>query len=447
MSMEKLSILSQIKERDDLLSLPQALAEVLRQVDNPDFSSDQLARVIMKDPPLTGRILKLANSSMYRRYAGVSNVHQAVQTLGVVTVKCLALSSSILHQDRIEKESGISAQTYFMNVLNVAAASEKIAQLLKYRSPEDAFVAGLLHDIGTMFFLHHHPKDYRRIVAGSVRGAANLLDAERAVFEVDHAEVGYHLASRWRLPEHIATAIRDHHCSPSAACARNRTPLAGVVRLATLLIDESTTPYRMDLEDRLNAITSVSEALGLEKKQVDEVSASLMAATISVAEYLGVNIGNIEEILTRANQEIWRTYLMIENLFKERQELGQKLLQQERARGAYESKTIAMATLSHYLNNIAMAIYGRSQMMRMQHSKGKDQILLEKLPSVLDVIDRSVKKMVAVLAEMKEISPIDEIEFLSTSKAMNIDDRIEHRLQKMDEESPLELPDEARVPA
>lgn len=445
--MERLSILSQIKERDDLLSLPQALAEVLRQVDNPNFSSDQLAKVIMKDPPLTGRILKLANSSMYRRYSGVSNVHQAVQTLGVVTVKCLALSSSILHPDRVEKDSGVSAQAYFMAVLNVAAASEKIAQILNYKSPEDAFVAGLLHDIGTMFFLHHYPKEYRRIVAGSVRGVATILDAEKAVFEVDHAEVGYHLASRWRLPEHIAQAIRDHHCNPDCAPSKGKNQLAGVVRLATLLIDESMTPYKMELEDRLNAISTVSASMGLEKSQVDEVSATLMAATISVAEYLGVDIGNIEEMLTRANQEIWRTYLMIENLFKERQELGQKLLQQERARGAFESKAIAMATLSHYLNNIAMAIYGRSQMMRMQHKKGKDDQLLEQLPNVLDVIDRSVRKMVAVLAEMKEISPIDEIAFLSTSKAMNIDDRIDRRMKKMDEESPLELPDEARVPA
>ena len=69
------------------------------------------------------------------------------------------------------------------------------------------------------------------------------------------------------------------------------------------------------------------------------------------------------------------------------------------------------------------------------------------MPTTLDVIDRSVKKMVAVLAEMKEISPIDEIEFLNTSKAMNIDDRIERRMKKMDRESPLELPDEAAVTA
>jgi putative nucleotidyltransferase with HDIG domain len=441
--MEKLSILSQIKERDDLLSLPQALAEILREVDNPDFSSDQLARIIMKDPPLTGRILKLANSSMYRRYSGVSNVHQAVQTLGAVTVKCLALSTSVLHPDRIEKDSGIDPRTYFMMVLTVAAASEKIAETLGYKSPEDAFIAGLLHDIGTMFFLHHHPRHYRKIAAGDVRGARNVIDAERSVFEADHTEVGFHLATRWRLPEHIATAIRDHHIDPDPG---PKISLAGIVRMATLLTEDADGVYRMELEERLNAITMVSSALGLEKDQIDEVSATLMASTISVAEYLGIDIGDIEEMLTRANQEIWRTYLMIENLFKERQELGQKLLQQERARGAYESKTVAMATLSHYMNNIAMAIYGRSQMMRMQLEKDKTGVLMEQLPTTLDVIDKSIQKMVAVLAEMKDISPIDEIKFLSTSKAMNIDDRIEKRMKKIDTESFLELPDEAKEP-
>ena len=104
-----------------------------------------------------------------------------------------------------------------------------------------------------------------------------------------------------------------------------------------------------------------------------------------------------------------------------------------------------MATLSHYLNNAAMAIYGRSQMLRIQLRKGERESLLDKLPSGLNVIDTGVKKIVAVLAEMKEISPIDEIEFLSTSKAMNIDDRIQRRMEELDRDSGIVLPEEAEA--
>jgi putative nucleotidyltransferase with HDIG domain len=435
--MEKIDVIAQIKQKDGLLSLPQALAEILREVDNPDFSPESLAKIILKDPSLTGRILKMANSSMYKRRAAISNVHQAVQVLGATTVKCLALSSSVFHPDQIKKEAGIDSQVYFANVLTVAAACEKIAQAMRYKASEDAFVAGLLHDIGTMFFIHHYPDQYRLIADRRVPRATTLMEAEQLVFGVDHCEAGYHLATRWRLPLQVAEAIRDHHADSDAKSAN---PVAEIVKLAALLTEDSTTGYGMGLEERLRAINQAAAALGLSKVEIDGVSVSLMSSTISVAEYLGVDIGNIEEMLTRANQEIWRTYLMIENLFKERQELSQKLLQQERARGAYESKTIAMATLSHYLNNAAMAISGRSQIVRMYLNKEDQGALMLQLPTSLDIIDNSIKKIVAVLAEMGEISPIDEVEFLSTSRAMNIDDRIKTRMQQMEKEPGVILP-------
>ena len=440
--MEKLSILSQIKESDDLLSLPQALVQILKQVDNPDFNADELARIILLDPPLTGRILKLANSSHYKRYSNISTVHQAVQVLGATTVKCLALSSSVFDPDKLQKEAGIDPKAYFANVLTVAAASEKLAEATGYKNTEEVFIAGLLHDIGTMFFVHHYPREYRKIVEGRVGGATSLMDAEQKLFGTTHTEVGFCLAQVWCLPDYICESIKEHHGTIPETPGPSPS---GIVRLASLLVEDRTSGYVMDLEERLAAIHQAAEKLGLSKVQVDAVSASLLSSTISVAEYLGVDIGNIEEMLSRANKEIWRTYLMIENLFRERQEMNERLLQQERARGAYESKTIAMATLSHYLNNAAMAIYGRSQVLRMQMKKKTPAELLEKLPESLDIVDRSIRKMVAVLAEISEISPIDKVEFLNTSRAMNIDDRIEKRMATLEKDSGLLLPEDASV--
>lgn len=440
--MDKMTVLSQVREGHDLLSLPQALAQILKEVDNPDFGSEQLTRIILKDPPLTAKILKLANSSMYRRYSRVSNVHQAVQTLGAVTVKCLALSSSVFHPEQIKAKSGIDPQRYFENVLTVAAACEKIAEAVDHRSVEEAFIAGLLHDMGTLFFLHNYPQEYRRVIEGHFKGVTGIVDAERKLFGTDHCEVGYLLATRWRLPEYIAAAIRDHHGTEPHD---SQNPIPRIVRLATLMVDQSVTGHAMDLETRLMALSASAESLGLSKERVDAVSTSLMAATLATAQYLEVDIGDVESILARANKEIWRTYFMVENLFRERQELTQRLLQQERARGASETKAIAMATLSHYLNNAVMAIYGRSQMFRLQLKKGDNDGLLDKLPAGLDVMDLAVKKIVAVLAEMKDISPIDEVEFLSTSRAMNMDDRIQRRLEALDRETCVVIPEEDEI--
>lgn len=426
--MNKIDILGQIRRNENLLSLPQVLSEVLEEVGKDDFTADSLARIILKDPSLTGRILKMANSPFYQRVAEIKTVHQAVSVLGVTTVKCLALSTSVFNPDKIAAASGVDPKEFFAYSLCIASASEKIARAVSNTSPEEAFIAGLLHDIGILFLLHHHPDEYARIVRKEVP-AESLVDAEIAMFGIDHCEIGYHLAKTWRLPDYVTESIADHHKQRSGKATQ---VLQYILRLAVLLSSDRFSGFETDLVDRLQRINDLSARLSLGKAQVDEISSSLLAGTIGIAEYLGVDIGNIEEMLVRANQEIWKSYLTIENLFRERQELSKNLLLQAREKGAVESKNIAMATLSHYLNNATMAIYGRSQLLRMMLKKGETDRLLEKLEGDLEVVDRSIEKIVAVLEEMREISPIDQQKYYDMSRALNIDDRIEKRLAKMD---------------
>lgn len=429
--MKKIPVIDEIRQDADLLSLPQVLSEVLNEVGKEDFSADSLANIILKDPSLTSRVLKMSNSSFYQRFSEIKTVHQAITVLGVTTVKCLALSTSIFHPERIAKETGIDPSEFFIYVLSVAAGSKRIAQATDYASTEEAFIAGLLHDIGLLFFLHKYPREYHQIISKNT-DANDLLEAERKVFGVDHAEVGYHMAEAWRIPGEIAEAIGGHHSDPAEG---PQARLSNIVRLAVVLTKDRFSGYEVDLETRLNQIMALSEALSLTKDQVDEISSSLLIETFDIAQYLGVDIGNVEEMLTSANQEIWKAYLIIENLFKERQELSRSLLLEERAKGAIESKNIAMATLSHYLNNAVMAIYGRSQIIRLMLSRGQTERLVEQLEEDLGKIDLSVKKIVAVLEEMKEVSPIDQQKFNSMSKAMNIDDRIQKRLAKLADEA------------
>ena len=426
--MNKIDILEQMRNNENLHSLPQVLSEVLEEVGKDDFTADSLARIILKDPSLTSRILKMANSPFYYRVTEIKTVHQAVSVLGVTTVKCLALSTSVFNPDKIAAASGVDPKEFFAYSLCIASASERIARAVSNTSPEEAFIAGLLHDIGILFLLHHYPDEYARIVRKEIP-AESLVDAEIAIFGIDHCDIGYHLAETWRLPDYVTESIADHHKQRSDKATH---VLQDVLGLAVQLTSDRFSGFETDLEARLQRINDFSARLSLDKAQVDEISSSLLAGTIGTAEYLGVDIGNIEGMLIRANQEIWKSYLTIENLFRERQELSRNLLLQEREKGAIESKNIAMATLSHYLNNATMAIYGRSQLLRMMLKKGETDRLLEKLEGDLEVVDRSIEKIVAVLEEMREISPIDRQKYYDMSRALNIDDRIEKRLAKMD---------------
>ncbi|MFH1686178.1 MAG: HDOD domain-containing protein [bacterium] len=428
--MEKISIVDQIRANDKLLSLPQVLSEILKEVSKENFSADKLAKIILRDPSLTAQILKMANSPFYHRMSEIKTVHQAVSIMGVTTVKCLALSTSVLNPERIARASGIDPKTFFSHVLSTAAAAESIASAVEFKPIEEAFIAGLLQDVGVLFFLHHFPRDYARIISRQVK-ARDLIQAEEKVFGVNHAEVGYHLADMWNLPSYMSKAIGTHH---SATQPNETGPLSDIVALAAALTGDRFSGYEMHLEHRLRTIGVISKRLGLSKSQVDEISSSLLSRTVGVAEYLGIDIGNIEEMLVRANQEIWKSYLTMENLFKERQELTASLLREERAKGAAEAKTIAMATLSHYLNNATMAIYGRSQLIRMMLNKGQVDRVVEKLPEDLEIVDQSIAKIVAVLEEMRDISPIDEDQFHNLSRGLNIDDRLQKRLDNMYEE-------------
>lgn len=440
--MTKIDIIKQIRDNDNLLSLPQSISEILSQMEKEDFSADCLAKSILKDPSLTGRILALANSPFYHRFADCKTVHQAVSILGVTTVKCMALSSSVLNAEKISKESGVDPEAFFGQTLGVACASERTARAVGYKAPEEAFIAGLLHDIGVLYLIHHHGAEYHKIISGEVRGNS-LTDAEKKIFEVDHCEVGFEVARCWGLPDSICKAILRHH---EEVIDESQGQLPAIVQLAAALTDDKYSGYSTAIEQRLTKINKLAEQQSLSRQDVQEISLSVISGTVEMAEYLGIDIGSVEDILTKANQEIWRSYLTIENLFKERRELSASLLKEERTKGALESKNVALATLSHYLNNAVMAIFGRSQIMRMRHSKGKHDMLKETLPKHLDVIDFAVKKIVAVLEEMKDISPIDSNEFYNLSQALNIDDRLATRLDNMADDPRWKgVQDEAKV--
>ena len=90
--MNRAEITEKLTGNANLLSLPQVLSELLEEVSKEDYNADSLAAVILKDPSLTSRILRMSNSSFYSRYSEIKTVQQAIAIMGATTVKCLALS-------------------------------------------------------------------------------------------------------------------------------------------------------------------------------------------------------------------------------------------------------------------------------------------------------------------------------------------------------------------
>ena len=423
-------IISQINDDSNLLSMPQSLYQILNEVDKEDFSPQKLAEIIKTDPALTARILSLANSTFYQRFSRTTTVNQAVSVLGVSTVKCLALSTTVLKPELIEKNSGLNPKEFFTYVLLNAATAECLARELSLKAPEEMFIIGLLNDIGLIFLVHHYSSEYRQVL--SLKGKVDSLpQAEIQILGIDHYEISHLLAKKWHLPEEMANSIG---CQTIENPSERVKKMQATINLASLMNPNNFSGFESALEDRLSKVNKAAENLSLTRDQLDSVTSKLMSSAIEAAEHLGVDIGSIEDLLAKANQEIWKAYFTIEQLFKNRQELNDKLLKEEHYRGALEARNAAIATLFHYVNNSITGIYGRSQMIRQRKQSGQFELLLDNLDKDLNIIDKSIQKIVAVLEEVKEISHIELDKLTGCTEAMDLDDRLHERISKMDEE-------------
>lgn len=220
-------ILKQVK---DLPALPHVILKVVKMAAQPEVSAREIGQVIAQDPSFSVRLLKLANSSYYGLPQSVSTITDAVAMLGQHSVRNMALVAAT--QDVLYRAiSGydLEAGDLWRHSLACAYAAELLAVHARYPEREEAFVAGLLHDVGKVIIGMHIEGAIPKIQAHMEAHSCSFITAERAVLGFDHAEVGGRIASHWNLPSNLVQAISWHH-QP----VRNGRlfPLAGLVHLA-----------------------------------------------------------------------------------------------------------------------------------------------------------------------------------------------------------------------
>ncbi|NOS99192.1 MAG: HDOD domain-containing protein [Phycisphaerales bacterium] len=204
---------------------------------------EELQSVIDADPSMTMRTLKLANSSFYGMPTRVSRTDKAITMLGVATIAKLASSTSVESAFRGIKidAPGVNAKTPWRYSLSVAFATDVIAAECTVSSAvgvrrlsAEAFVTGLIHDIGTLVQAKLHTQAFNAAVNTSLKTGLPLTTVERRTIGIDHAQIGLRLAHHWSLPETLASGIGFHH-DPLAAEPDHRA-LACVIHLAAQLV-------------------------------------------------------------------------------------------------------------------------------------------------------------------------------------------------------------------
>ncbi|OIP08016.1 MAG: hypothetical protein AUK53_10810 [Betaproteobacteria bacterium CG2_30_59_46] len=227
--MGKLTIEQVIKDVQQVPSLSAVVLEVLASFDREDIEIAGLVQKLGQDQGLTVRVLRVANSPFYGISSKVGSVGEAVVVLGIHNVRSLVVAAGIINQFPASEGDGLDRPAFWQHSLGTAVCAQVLAKALG-RDQALAFTAGLLHDVGRLVLDAYFQDDFKAAMAHCAAEDTTLLDAERVVLGVEHAQVGFELARHWKFPVSIQQAIRDHH-QPE----REQAALTDLVHTANVL--------------------------------------------------------------------------------------------------------------------------------------------------------------------------------------------------------------------
>ena len=196
-----------------LPSLPSVYAEIQEKLSDPESSVEEVARCIEKDVAMCAKILQLVNSAFFGHFKPVESPAKAVHLLGLETVKALVLSLHIFTQYQGNGGLPFSIEALWRHSLCVGNLAKKIAayETNNQKLMDEAFLAGLLHDIGKLILATGLPDKYQKVIEILEQEDIELYEAESRVFKAGHAEIGGYLLGLWGLPGSIVETIIYHH--------------------------------------------------------------------------------------------------------------------------------------------------------------------------------------------------------------------------------------------
>ena len=241
---------------DRMPPFPQSVTKLLEMTANINCAPKDLVNVIEHDPVLTGQVLKVVNSAYFGVSRQIASVRHAVVFVGINTVKHLALTAAAIGSLPRTTAAGIDMQSYLRHALTTATISRLLAQRYGSGTSDDVqlvFLAGLLHDIGTVACAQFMPDEYNMALREGLSDPVLLVRAERRIFGVDHAEISAMLLQKWTMPESVVEAVR-HHLDPQAL-ANQRTfgmdALYVAVQLSRMVIAQQDIQERREREEVL----------------------------------------------------------------------------------------------------------------------------------------------------------------------------------------------------
>lgn len=213
--------IDKFKNFKNLPTIPKVVSEVNQMLRDHNSNIVQLTGIIGKDQGLTTKILAVANSPLYGLPRKVASLEFAIMLLGMREISNIVTALSLAQVAKSVEIDGFDFMDFWLHSMIVGSASKDIA--IKLGHPEiagDAFVGGMLHDIGIQLTASYFPNEFKEVISLTKSGNKKYYDAELDVLGVTHEDIGHFMISKWNLPSNLEEMVGYHH-NPSKLKGKN----------------------------------------------------------------------------------------------------------------------------------------------------------------------------------------------------------------------------------
>lgn len=258
---------------NELPTLPHVVAQILEKTRDQNTRLEELVEIISTDQVLVSTFLKLVNSAFYGFSRRITTLKQAITLLGFRSVRNVVVNAGVVGIFRKRTFTNRYRMRLWDHSVSCAVCTRALAERTRYLAREEAFTAGLLHDIGKIVIDQYAPRDSRTIM-NRVDAGEEARAAEVDVLGADHTKIGVWIADRWHLPKALCAVIEWHH-DPEAPQVSGDRDLVRLVAAANGLCKIRKTEHAADLEAAIAAyVDSPANLLKLDASGASDVLAA-----------------------------------------------------------------------------------------------------------------------------------------------------------------------------
>jgi HD-like signal output (HDOD) protein len=261
-----------IKKVTSLATLPEVTTKIIQTVEDPRSTAAALHKIVSHDPALVTRILKVVNSAFYGLPGQIGSIERGIVLLGLNAVKNIAVAASLGQLFRgVKLCEGYTARDLWTHCVAVGIVARALAKQIKVPLADEAFLAGMIHDIGMLVSLQISPEQLRQVCERAKTEERAFCDIEREIIGVDHQMLGAGLTEAWKFPLSCQLVAGFHH-QPSQLSS-DRT-LVGLVHVADTLCAQCAKGFNLTAH-RQAIDPNVVDELGLDFVRLEQFKTSI----------------------------------------------------------------------------------------------------------------------------------------------------------------------------